>query len=101
MKTEDLAKTESAASLATRIRRKEISPVEAVDSAIARIEAHNPKINALIIFGYEDARKAAKAAEAAIMRGDKVGALHGVPIAMKDCFDFKRGWVTTFGGIRA
>jgi amidase len=101
MQSEDLATTESAATLAARIRRKEISPVEAVDSAIARIEAHNPKINALIIFGYDDARKAAKAAEAAIMRGDKVGPLHGLPFAMKDCFDFKRGWVTTFGGIRA
>jgi amidase len=98
---EDLAKTESATTLAGRIRRKEISPVEVVDSAIARIEAHNPKINALIIFGYDDARKAAKAAEAAIMRGDAVGPLHGVPIAMKDCFDFKPGWVTTFGGIPA
>jgi len=98
---EDLAATESAAKLAARIRRKEVSPVEVVDAAIARIEAHNPKINALIIFGYDDARKAAKAAEAAIMRGDKVGALHGVPIAMKDCFDYKPGWVTTFGGIPA
>ena len=84
-----------------RIRRKEISPVEVVDAAIARIEEHNPKINALIIFGYDDARKAAKEAETAIMRGDKVGPLHGVPVAMKDCFDFKPGWVTTFGGIRA
>ena len=101
MRPEDLAKTESAASLAARIRRKEISPVEAVDAAIARIEAHNPKINALIIFGYDDARKAAKTAEAAVMRGDALGPLHGVPIAMKDCFDFKPGWVTTFGGIRA
>jgi len=34
------------------------------------------------------------------MRGEKLGALHGVPVAMKDCFDFKPGWVTTFGGIR-
>ncbi len=101
MQTEDLAKTESAATLAARIRRKEVSPVEVVESAIARIEAHNAKINALIIFGFDEARKAAKAAEAAIMRGDAVGALHGVPIAMKDCFDYKRGWVTTFGGVRA
>ena len=62
--TEDLAKIESATSLAARIRRKEISPVEAVDAAIARIETHNPKINALVIFGYDDARKAAKAGEA-------------------------------------
>ncbi len=98
---EDLAETESAATLAARIRRKEVSPVEVVESAIARIEAHNAKINALVIFGFDDARKAAKAAEAAIMRGDVVGPLHGVPIAMKDCFDYKPGWVTTFGGIRA
>ena len=98
---DDFEASESAATLAGQIRRKEISPVEVVESAIARIEAHNPKINALIIFGYDDARKAAKAAEAAIMRGDAVGPLHGVPVAMKDCFDFKPGWVTTFGGIRA
>src|SRR5438046_3235284 len=98
---EDLAATDSAAALAAKIRRKELSPVEVVNAAIARIEAHNPKINALIIFGFDDARKAAKAAEGAIMRGDPVGAFHGVPIAMKDCFDYKPGWVTTFGGIRA
>ena len=98
---EDLAKTESAATLARRIRRKEVSPVEVVDAAIARIEAHNPKINALVIFDYDGARREAKAAENAIMRGDAIGALHGVPIAMKDCFDYKPGWVTTFGGIRA
>ena len=98
---EDLARTESAAALARKIRRKEVSPLEVLDTAIERIEAHNPKINALVIFGYDDARKAAKAAEAAIMRGDAVGPLHGVPIAMKDCFDYKPGWVTTFGGIRA
>lgn len=97
----DLAHAESASSLARRIRRKEVSPVEAVESAIARIEAHNPKINAIVVFGYDDARKAAKTAEAQIMRGDEVGPLHGVPIAMKDCFDYKPGWVTTFGGIRA
>ena len=70
-----LEASESAATLAARIRRKEVSPVEVVDAAIARIEAHNPKINALIIFGYDDARKAAKAAEAAIMRGDALGPL--------------------------
>jgi amidase len=98
---EDLAATESAATLAARIRRKEISPVEAVDGAITRIEAHNSKINALVIFGFEEARKRATTAGAAIMRGDEVGPLHGVPIAMKDCFDYKPGWITTFGGIRA
>jgi amidase/aspartyl-tRNA(Asn)/glutamyl-tRNA(Gln) amidotransferase subunit A len=97
----NLASTESAATLAGRIRRKEVSPLEVMDAAIARIEAHNPKINALIILHLDEAREAAKAAEAAIMRGDPVGQFHGVPIAMKDCFDFKPGWVTTFGGVRA
>jgi amidase len=98
---ENLARTDSAALIAARVRRKDVSPVEVVDVAIARIEEHNPQINALVIFGFDDARRAAKAAEAAIMRGDAVGPFHGVPIAMKDCFDFKPGWVTTFGGVRA
>ena len=97
----ELAAAESATSLARRIAKKDVSPVEVVDAAIARIEAHNPKINALVIFGFEDAREAAKAAEAKVMSGEELGPLHGVPIAMKDCFDFKPGWVTTFGGIRA
>jgi len=101
MSSENLAETASAATLAAQIRRKDVSPVEIVGAAIERIETHNSKINALIIFGYDEARKAAKAAEQAIMRGDDVGALHGVPIAMKDCFDFKPGWVTTFGGVSA
>jgi len=98
---ENLAKTDSAATLAARIRRKEISPVEVMDAAIARIEKHNPAINALVILKFDEARAAAKAAEAAIMRGDDVGPFHGVPIAMKDLFDYKPGWPSTFGGIRA
>ena len=98
---QDLSKTESATTLAARIKRREMSPVEVMDDAIARIEAHNSKINALIILHFDEARQAAKQAEAAIMRGDKLGPLHGVPMAMKDCFDYKPGWVTTFGGIRA
>ena len=35
------------------------------------------------------------------MRGEALGALHGVPSAIKDLFDFKPGWPTTFGGVRA
>ena len=59
---QDLATTESAASLAAKIRRKEVSPVEVIDAAIARIEAHNPKINALIILHLDGARTSAKVA---------------------------------------
>lgn len=100
-KLEDLTTTESASVLAGRIRRREVSPVEVMDAAIARIEAHNHKINALIIQHLDQARDAAKKAEATIMQGDEVGPLHGVPVAMKDCFDFKPGWVCTFGGVKA
>jgi amidase len=94
-------RAESAAGLAELIRRKEVSPVEVLEQAIARIEAGNPKVNAIVVPYFEDARRAARAAEDAVMRGDPLGPLHGVPIAIKDLFDFKPGWVSTFGGIRA
>jgi amidase/aspartyl-tRNA(Asn)/glutamyl-tRNA(Gln) amidotransferase subunit A len=87
--------------LAARIRRRDLSPVEVVDAAIARIEARNPSLNALVFLGFDDARREARAAEAALMSGAELGPLHGVPTAIKDLFDFKPGWPATFGGIRA
>jgi amidase len=98
--SEILAKTESVAQFVRSIRSKELSPVEGMAAAISRIEAYNSKINALVISHFEQAMQAAKVAEVAIMRGEAVGPLHGVPVAMKDCSDFKPGWVTTFGGVR-
>ena len=62
--TDDLA-YKSAAELALLIRRRAISPVEVMEQTIARIEARNPSLNALIFLGFDDARKAAKEAEAA------------------------------------
>ena len=91
----------SASELALRIRRRDLSPVEVVDAVIARIEARNPSINAFVYVGFDDARKAAKEAERALMSGAALGPLHGVPVALKDLFDFKPGWVSTFGGVRA
>ena len=91
----------SAAELALRIRRRQLSPVEVVDAFLARIEARNPSINAFVYFGFEDARQRAKEAEQALMSGAALGPLHGVPAAIKDLFDFKPGWVSTFGGVRA
>ena len=84
-----------------RIRSRELSPVEVVDAFIERIEERNKSLNAFVFFGFDDARNAAKEAERALMTGEALGPLHGVPTALKDLFDFKPGWVSTFGGIRA
>ena len=91
----------SATDLALKIRRRDLSPVEVMEACIARIEDRNPSINAFVYRGFEDARTDAKKAEATLMSGDALGALHGVPSAIKDLFDFKPGWVSTLGGIRA
>jgi amidase/aspartyl-tRNA(Asn)/glutamyl-tRNA(Gln) amidotransferase subunit A len=91
----------SATELALRIRRRDLSPVEVVDAFIARIEARNPSLNALVYLGFEDARARAREAEQALYSGAELGPLHGVPSALKDLFDFKPGWKSTFGGVRA
>ncbi len=91
----------SAHELAARIRRRDLSPVEVIEAFIARIEARNPSLNALVYLGFDDARRAARAAEDAVMRGAELGPLHGVPTAIKDLFDFKPGWPASLGGIRA
>ena len=90
---DELAYT-TAAELAARIRRRELSPVEVIDATIARIEARNPDLNAFVFRGYDDARTQAKAAEQAVIDGEALGPLYGVPTAMKDLFDFKPGWPT-------
>src|ERR1700721_2703754 len=72
--------------LAELIRAREISPVEVVQAHLDRIEAVNPKINAVVTVA-EGALKAARAAEDAIMSGKEVGPLHGVPFSVKDSID--------------
>lgn len=87
--------------LAQAIRKRQLSPVEVVEKLIEQIEERNPTINAFVHLGFEQARLKAKEAEQKVMRGDVLGPLHGVPTAIKDLFDFKPGWPSTFGGIRA
>lgn len=101
MPLDDALSYASAAEFALRVRQRAISPVELVEATIARIEARNPSLNALVYLGFDDARNAARAAEKAVMSGAELGPLHGVPTAIKDLFDFKPGWPATFGGIRA
>ena len=84
-----------AATLARRIRDRELSPIEVTQAHLDRIEAVNPKLNALIAFP-EGVMERAREAEAAAMRGDFWGPLHGVPFTVKDCVD-TAGVVTTRG----
>ncbi|MEA2628365.1 MAG: amidase [Chloroflexota bacterium] len=91
----------SAAHLALRIRRHELSPVELMTATIERIERRNPSLNAFVYVNFDQAMESAHAAEAALASGEALGPLHGVPAAMKDLFDFKPGWPATFGGVRA
>jgi amidase len=91
----------TAAELAGRIRRREVSAVEVMDAAIARIEADNERLNAFVHLDLDQARERAREADGVVASGAELGPLHGVPTAMKDLFDFKPGWPTTFGGVRA
>jgi aspartyl-tRNA(Asn)/glutamyl-tRNA(Gln) amidotransferase subunit A len=85
-----------ATELAAAIRAKAVSPVEVIESVYARIHAVNPKINAFCTITEEQARLAAREAEAAVMRGDRLGALHGVPVSIKDLL-LTRGVRTMYG----
>ena len=76
-----------AAELATRIRRRDVSPVEVVEAHLRRIEARNPIVNAYTLVLADQAMDAARAAEKAVLSGKPLGALHGVPVGIKDLDD--------------
>ena len=78
--------------LARLIRARAVSPVEVLDAHLAAIAAFNPRLNAIVTLAAEQARDAARAAENAVMTGAQLGALHGLPLAIKD--------ITPTAGIR-
>ena len=86
----------SAVTLRRMIGDKTISPVELLASCRRRIDAVNPKLNALVTFCWERAEKEAKAAEHAVMSGATLGTLHGLPIGIKETM-VTAGVRTTFG----
>ena len=81
--------------LAELIRTKEVSPVEVVQAHLNHIEALDPKLNAIVTVA-DDALRSAKAAEAAVMAGEKLAPLHGVPFTAKD-FNRTAGVLTQRG----
>ena len=86
----------SAGELAAQVRGRKVSAVEAVQSALGRLAAVNPRINAVIAEMPEQALAAAAAVDAAIARGEEPGPLAGVPITVKVNADMA-GWPTTNG----
>ncbi len=80
------------------IGRKELSPTELFDACVARTEQTNPALNAVVSMDIDMGREAARAAERAVMAGEPLGALHGIPVAIKDNRAVK-GLRTTFGSL--
>lgn len=86
----------SAGQLADAIRTGRTSSTELLEMYIARVEAHDGRINAVVVRDFERARDAAKEADAARTRGEVTGPLHGVPMTVKESFNIS-GLQTTWG----
>ena len=86
----------SAIELAALVRSKKVSAKEAVAAALARLDAVNPKINAVVDHRSDDVLKEASRVDAAIARGEDAGPLAGVPVTVKVNID-QEGFATTNG----
>jgi amidase len=86
----------AATELVSRLRRRDVSAVELFDAYAARIEACNPTLNALVSLSLDEARDRAQKVDHRRARGDTLGPLAGLPIAIKDT-ELTAGIRTTFG----
>ena len=87
---------QSACALARALRARELSSRELVEACLARIEQVNPQINAVVQLAAERALDEADACDRLAARGEFRGALHGVPITLKDSLD-TAGIISTGG----
>src|SRR4029078_13210040 len=85
----------SLTTIAGMIQRREVSPVEVAEAHLERIARLNPDLNAIVTLA-PDVIERARAAEEAVMRGESLGALHGVPLTTKDTIE-TAGLRTTSG----
>jgi amidase len=83
--------------LAHLIQRRAMSSEEIVTLYLSRIEQHNPSLHAVVTLDEEGARRRARAADAALSRGEVWGPLHGVPFTLEDCYA-TAGMRSTWGG---
>src|SRR5215467_3695445 len=86
----------SATELAQRIARRQLSSAEVIDAHLARIDAVNPALNAVVRVLADEARAAAALADKKLAAGETVGPLHGVPFTVKENIDMA-GLPTTWG----
>jgi len=82
--------------LAEMIKAEDVSCLELLEQCLARYEAHNPKLNAVVWADPEAARTRAKEADEALERGETWGPLHGLPVTIKESYDLA-GAPTTWG----
>ena len=88
----------SATELLRLIAGKQVSPVELTELFFSRIERLDTRLNSFLLLTREAALAQARAAEAAVVRGDELGALHGLPISIKDT-QMTAGIRTTMGSV--
>jgi hypothetical protein len=86
----------SATELSKEIRDRRIGCLELLDFYLARAERYNPALNAIVVWQIDQARDRARAADAALERGESWGPLHGIPMTVKESFNVA-GLPTTFG----
>ncbi len=88
----------SAYEMAEKIRNQELSSEEITEIIIERIEKINPIINTYCTTTFDLAREAAKKADDAVKKGEKIGLLNGIPVSIKDETETK-GIRTTYGSL--
>jgi Asp-tRNA(Asn)/Glu-tRNA(Gln) amidotransferase A subunit family amidase len=84
--------------ISEKIRCKEIAPREVVEAHLRRVSELQPRLNAFVHIDEVGARAQADVAGAAILRGDALGPLHGVPLTVKSCIDVT-GWPCAAGSL--
>jgi Asp-tRNA(Asn)/Glu-tRNA(Gln) amidotransferase A subunit family amidase len=73
--------------IAQKVRTKEVSPREVVESHLHRLAELQPRLNAFVHIDHAGAYERAKEAGVAILHGDALGPLHGIPVTVKSCID--------------
>jgi len=87
---------QSATALAAKLRAREVGCRELLEYFIARGDRFGSAVNAIVVHALDKARQRATAADVALARGEAWGALHGVPMTIKESFHLT-GTPTTFG----